>query len=726
METRTWWQAARLTVPDHAVYVTEETTMVEQLPLPTVSAQPLVHFGREICGDLDAGLRREWLVTNGLGGYASGTVAGINTRSYHGLLVAALTPPVARTVLVGGLVEWVSYDGRRYPLCAHEYASGTIDPHGYQHLQSFALQGVLPVWVFALADALLERRVWMGDSANTTYISYRLLRGTGPVDLEVRPLVTYRSFHALSSGQGWSLGVEPQSHGAVVHAFDGAVPYYLLAEGAAFAPGGEWYWNFHYRAETARGLNDHGDLYAAGVFTRSLAPGDAVTLVFTTDAEADLDGERTCTRAMARQDDLLRRAGVQQEPRAVQQMTLAADQFIVARPVAGAPPTNGRAEASSGRTIIAGYHWFNDWGRDTMIALPGLTLATGRPEDAATILRAFGQFVADGLLPNNFPDSSGAIPGYNTADASLWYVLAVRAYAEATGDDALVDDLLPTLHAMVDHHIQGTRYHIGVDPADGLLYAGEPGVQLTWMDAKVGDWVVTPRIGKPVEINALWYNVLQSLADALAARGDGAAQEYRTRAASVRSSFRARFLHADRTHLADVVDTPGGDDWTLRPNQIFAVSLPYPLLHGAEARAVVEAVGRTLLTSYGLRSLSPGDPAYRGTYGGDQVQRDGAYHQGPVWTWLMGAYVVAHYRVYQDREAALALLQPFEDHLRDGGLGSISEILEGNPPHLPRGCIAQAWGVAEVLRVWRGLYESRPFGASEEVPIQLEPQLTTQ
>src|SRR5437764_8616658 len=430
METRAWWQAARLAVPDHAVYVTEDTTMVDQLPLPTVSAQPLVHFGREICGDLDAGLRREWLVTNGLGGYASGTVAGINTRSYHGLLVAALTPPVARTVLVGGLVEGVAYDGRRYPLCAHEYASGTIDPHGYQHLQSFALQGVLPVWVFALADALLERRVWMGDSANTTYISYRLLRGTGPVDLEVRPLVTYRSFHALSSGQGWSLGVEPQSHGAVVHAFDGAVPYYLLAEGAALAPGGDWFWNFHYRAETARGLNDHGDLFAAGVFTRSLAPGDAVTLVFTTDAEADLDGERTCTRAMARQDDLLRRAGVQQEPRAVQQMTLAADQFIVARPVVGAPPTNGRAEASSGRTIIARYHWFNDGGPDTVNAPPGLTLALGRPAIAKGILSTFARFVSRGMIPNNFPDDGSAPTddAYNNVDGTLWFFQALRQY----------------------------------------------------------------------------------------------------------------------------------------------------------------------------------------------------------------------------------------------------------------------------------------------------------
>jgi predicted glycogen debranching enzyme len=338
-----------------------------------------------------------------------------------------------------------------------------------------------------------------------------------------------------------------------------------------------------------------------------------------------------------------------------------------------------------------------------MIALPGLALATGRPEDAAGILRTFARYVVDGLLPNNFPDSSGADPGYNTADASLWYFLAVRAYQEATGDSALVDDLLPVLRAMVDRHVAGTRYSIGVDPRDGLLHAGEPGVQLTWMDAKVGDWVVTPRSGKPVEINALWYNALCTLAEFLAARGDAAAREYQELAERARASFHARFVRPGRASLADVVDGPEGDDLSVRPNQILAVALPFPLLDGEAARGVVDAVGHDLLTSYGLRSLSPDEPAYQGAYGGDQLHRDGAYHQGPVWTWLIGAYAWAHYHVYGDPAAALTVLRPFEQHLTDAGLGTISEILEGDPPHLPRGCIAQAWGVAEVLRVWRAL-----------------------
>jgi predicted glycogen debranching enzyme len=375
---------------------------------------------------------------------------------------------------------------------------------------------------------------------------------------------------------------------------------------------------------------------------------------------------------------------------------------------------SGATAAAHGKTVIAGYHWFNDWGRDTMIALRGLTLATGRASDAAEILRSFAHYVSEGMLPNNFPDSSGDVPGYNTADATLWYVIALHSYAETTGDQALVDELLPVLRDIVAWHTRGTRYHIGVDPNDGLLSAGESGVQLTWMDAKVGDYVVTPRIGKPVEIQALWYNTLRIVAGFLETRGDSTAADLHAQADRARASFVARFTNSERPYLADVVDGPTGDDWTLRPNQIFAVSLPYPLLEGAAARAVVDAVGRDLLTSYGLRSLSPEDPAYRGMYGGNQYERDTAYHQGPVWTWLIGPYAEAHQRCYGDATAALDLLRPFADHLRDAGLGSISEILEGDPPHLPRGCIAQAWGVAEVLRVWRQLASARATADSAE------------
>jgi predicted glycogen debranching enzyme len=316
---------------------------------------------------------------------------------------------------------------------------------------------------------------------------------------------------------------------------------------------------------------------------------------------------------------------------------------------------------------------------------------------------------SDLLLPNNFPDRPGVDPGYNTADAALWYVLAVHAHYRATGDDGLVDALLPTLHEIARGYRQGTRFGIGVDPADSLLHAGEPGLQLTWMDAKVGDHVITPRMGKPVELQALWYNVLRALAalcggeDGGPARDAAAVHDYTAQADRLRASFRRRFLVAGAHALADVVDTPQGDDLSVRPNQIFAVSLPYPLLDGADAAAVLQAVGETLATSYGLRSLSPADPAYCGTYGGDPATRDGHYHQGPVWGWLAGAYAEALYRVRGDRAAARAALEPFVDHLHDAGLGTISEIFAGDPPHPARGCIAQAWSVAEVLRVWRAL-----------------------
>jgi predicted glycogen debranching enzyme len=669
---------------------------------PTVLDEPLVRFGREICGDLAAGLRREWLITNGLGGYASGTVAGPMTRSYHGLLVAALEPPVAGTVLVGGLLELATYSGRRYSLSAAEFAGGTVDPHGYVNLQEFRLEGTLPVWTYALGDALLERRLWMAHGANTTYLSYTVSRATSPIDLDLTPLVTHRTFHALSSGYGWTPEIDERSHGVTIRAFAGAAPFSLLADGGQFVAGGDWWRNFHYREETARGLADCGDLYAPGTFSASLPPGATLTLAFTTEMDLVLDGPGSLAAEQTRQHDLLRRAGAEQAPPAVQQLTLAADQFIVARqhvPV-GESGTAGQP-GQSGKRVIAGYHWFNDWGRDTMIALPGLTLATGRPEDAAGILRTFARHVSDGLLPNNFPDQDGVIPGYNTADATLWYVVAVRAYYRAIRDDALVDDLLPTLRAIINCHLAGTRYGIGVDAADGLLRAGEPGVQLTWMDAKVGDWVVTPRIGKPVEINALWYNALRTLASLPATRHEPAAAAYDALADRARASFRHRFVLPDGSGLADVVDGPDGDETALRPNQIFAVSLPDALLEGDEAAAVVLAVGKDLLTTYGLRSLSPADPAYRGDYGGDQLRRDSGYHQGPVWSWLLGAYAEAVGRVTGDRTAVLDLLRPVEHHLRDAGLGSISEILEGDPPHLPRGCIAQAWGVAEILRVWR-------------------------
>jgi len=654
---------------------------------------PLIHFGREVCGDLPSALRREWLVTNGLGGYASGTLAGINTRRYHGLLVAALEPPVLRTVLVGGMVEQAQYAGCPYALSTHEYADGTIDGHSYRHLQSFRLEGTLPVWTFALADAVVERRLVMVYGQNTTCLTYRVLRATEPIALTLTPLVTYRDFHALTSGQGWAPSIEAQEHEIQVQAFAGATPFRILTDAGAFLSRGDWYWNFLHREETARGLDDRADLFAPGDWQVTLAPDEQLNVVMSTERDVPtVDSAFTTERT--RQAGLLQQAGTNSADRVVQQLTLAADQFMVRR---------SGPDDEHGQTVIAGYHWFNDWGRDTMIALPGLTLATGRSTEAADILRTFARYVEDGLLPNNFADRSGMIPGYNTADATLWYFLAIRAYVESTGDTSLVEELLPVLKDIVNHHISGTRFGIGVDQADGLLRAGEPGWQITWMDAKVGDWVVTPRIGKPVEINALWYNTLCTLAELVGATNPNEAKPFAQRAAKVRTSFRQRFVDERHEWLADVVDGPEGTDWTLRPNQILAVSLPYALIEGSQARSVVTAVGRSLATGFGLRSLTPDHQDYHGTYGGDTLQRDGGYHQGPVWSWLAGAFAEAHCKAWGDRQTAFDLLRPLADHLTDAGLGSISEILDGEPPHFPRGCIAQAWGVAETLRVWRAL-----------------------
>jgi predicted glycogen debranching enzyme len=662
---------------------------------------PLISFGREICGDLSSALRREWIVTNGLGGYASGTVAGVNTRRYHGLLVAALTPPVGRTVLVAGLSEWAVQDGRRYPLSTHEYGDGTVDPGGYRYVEQFSLDGMLPVWTYAFEDVLIERCVWMAHGANTTYVGYRLVRGRGPVTLRITPLVTHRDFHALRSGTGWRPDSSVDASSVTIRV-DGAAPYRVLAPGGRFAPDGMWWWNFLHREERSRGLDDREDLYTPGEFVLSLSEGEPAALAATAEDDPDLDAARALADARGRQDTLVRRASAEAADPVVQQLTLAADQFIVPREV----------RRRSGKTVLAGYHWFNDWGRDAMIALPGLALSTGRHDDAAEILRTFAGFVRDGLLPNNFPDGAGTEPGYNTADASLWFVLAAGAYAEIAGADdsvaGVVDGLRPVIRDIIDHHVTGTRYGIGMDPQDGLLRAGEDGVQLTWMDAMVGDTIVTPRIGKPVEINALWYNALRTAAALFVGRDEDAASRCDVLAGRVRTAFRARFVRPGREALADVVDGAEGDDLTIRANQIFAVSLPFPLLDGDAAAGVVRAVGRALLTTYGLRSLAPDAPGYHGTYEGDVFQRDHAYHEGTGWAWLIGPYAEAYFRVTGDAAGALDLLRPFEHHLRDAGLGTISEIFDGDPPHRPRGCIAQAWSVAEVLRVWRALTESHP------------------
>ena len=669
--------------------------------------QAEVQFGREICGDLTAAESREWLVTNGIGGYASGTVAGSQTRRYHGLLVAALQPPVGRTQLVSAIDEIVHYAGTDFCLATHRWASGAVDPQGFLLLEDFHLAGSTPVWTYALADALLEKRVWMRQGENTTYIQYTLVRGSSALEMELKALVNYRDFHSLTHAGDWRMNITPVEHGVEVRAFDGAAPFYLKSSAATCEPRHEWFLGCFLGEETARGLNDREDRLFAALFRAKLEIGSSVVFVATTEANALLDGETARAERANYEVKLFQdwqaknEAFAEEAPSWLWQLILAADQFIVKRSL---------PEKPDGCSIIAGYHWFGDWGRDTMIALPGLTLATGRANAAKQILLAFSRYVDGGMLPNNFPDAGGK-PEYNTVDAALWYFESIRQYFEATQDAVALQKLFPVLASMIDAHIAGTRYNIHVDPADGLLYAGAPGVQLTWMDAKIGDWVVTPRAGKPVEINALWINALETMAG-FARLLAKPSEAYERLSAKARKSFQ-KFWNAERNCCFDVVDSPGiGNDAALRPNQIFAVSLPVSPLTPEQQKAVVDVCARRLLTSHGLRSLAPGEPGYAGHYSGDPRERDAAYHQGTVWGWLLGFFALAHYRVYRDREAALRFLEPLGRQIYTSGLGTLSEIFDGDAPFTPRGCIAQAWTVAEVLRAWKEITNGNKPGIS--------------
>jgi predicted glycogen debranching enzyme len=660
-----------------------------------LSDQAEVQFGREICGDLAAAESREWLVTNGIGGYASGTIAGSQTRRYHGLLIAALQPPLGRTQVVSAIDETVHYAGADFFLATHRWASGVVDPKGFLSLESFHLEGTKPVWTYALADALLEKRVWMRQGENTTYIQYKLARGSSAIEMELTALVNYRDFHSLTRASDWRMKIEPVPGGVKVAAFDGATPFYLKSIAASCEPRHEWYRGCYYAEETARGLDDREDHLCAAIFRAKLEVGSSATFVVTTEAAASLDGEtavgeRANYEVKLFQDWQAKNEGLAEEaPSWLWQLILAADQFVVKRAL---------PEEPDGRSVIAGYHWFGDWGRDTMIALPGLTLATGRADIARKILLAFSRYVEGGMLPNNFPDAGGK-PEYNTVDAALWYFEAIRQYFEATQDTATLQRLFPVLSEIIDAHVKGTHYNIHIDPADGLLYAGGPGVQLTWMDAKIGDWVVTPRTGKPVEINALWINALETIGEfgRLLGKPSEACKQL---AARTKKNFQ-KFWNAERSCLYDVIESPGtGNDASLRPNQIFAVSLPVSPLSPEQQKSVVDVCARQLLTSYGLRSLAPGEAGYTGRYGGSPRDRDAAYHQGTVWGWLLGPFALAHCRVYHDRQAALRFLEPLGRQIYASGLGTLSEIFDADAPFTPRGCIAQAWTVAEVLRAW--------------------------
>lgn len=662
---------------------------------PDSVPEPAADLGREVCGQLEIAEKHEWLVTNGIGGYASGTVPGVLSRRYHGLLVAALRPPVGRTLVIAKLEELAKYGATAYSLSTNRWASGAVDPAGYQYIERFHLEGTTPVWTLSCADARIEKRVWMPWGANTTFVQYTLVEASGPLELELKILANYCDFHSNTCADDWRMAVDRVENGLRLTASEGATPVFARSTGAACEPAHIWYRDFHLAAERERGLDDRADHLFAGTFRTRLSAGEIVTIVFSTEQDQALDGRAAYRDHAAREKSVVSRwtaAQPRAAPRApswIRQLVLAAGQFIVRRAL---------PDLSDGRSVIAGYHWFGDWGRDTMIALPGLSLVTGRPEIARKILLSFARFVDHGMIPNHFPDGGGP-PEYNTVDASLWFFEAAHQYYAATRDKGTLSVLFPVLREILQAYNTGTRYRIGADAADGLLSAGEPGVQLTWMDAKVGDRPVTPRAGKAVEVNALWYNALVSMGEFARVMGQPA-QDYERAAGRVRQSF-AKFWNASAGCCFDVVDLPGGgNDSSLRPNQIFAVSLPASPLSPEQQRNVVDVCARDLLIPHGLRSLAPRDPQYHGRYAGGPYERDSAYHQGTAWGWLLGPFVLAHLRVYQDPRQAASFLEPMARQVPRYGLGTLGEIFDGDPPFTPRGCIAQAWTVGEILRAW--------------------------
>jgi predicted glycogen debranching enzyme len=654
-------------------------------------------------------LTHEWIVTNGLGGYASGTVPGVITRRYHGLLIAALSAPLGRMLMLSHLSEQLRLpNGNVIRLTGEDFTGGRIELEGARHLTEFRLEMGLPVWRYEFDGFALEKQILMPHKQNTVHVTYRLVSGQGPIRLELRPSMHFRSHEAPIN-----LPIaEPYVLTATEDRFELKGPsqlpplrMFVYGERRVFTVEGKTLREAHYRDEESRGYESTGELWSAGYFGVDISQGLDATLVASTekwDTVRDLSPGNALNAEKERRRRLLAMAHSSTQGSMGAELVLAADQFIIT-PVGRAEDVRARAAGDEVRTVIAGYHWFTDWGRDTMISLEGLTLTTGRHIEAGYILRTFAHYVRDGLIPNLFPE--GEKEGlYHTADATLWFFHALHRYLEITGDRATLRLVLPKLLDIVEHHLQGTRFGIGVDTKDGLLRQGEPGYQLTWMDAKVGDFVVTPRRGKAVELNALWYYALRLLDDWVHEEGvQGVATPIAEHAKRARESFNERFWCAEQGYLYDVVDGEQGDDSACRPNQLFAVSLPFPILDQNRWEPVVEIVRERLLTPVGLRSLAPGDPNYKSRYFGDLRARDAAYHQGTVWAWLIGPFLDAWLKVHpDDRQGARRLLEGFSAHLNEACIGSISEIFDAEEPFRPRGCVAQAWSVAEVLRCWAG------------------------
>ncbi len=646
-------------------------------------------FPRETCSDYYYATQKEWLETNGIGGFASSTIIGANVRRYHGLLIASLNPPTHRFVLLSKFEETISIEGKSYDFSTNQYPF-IIFPEGHKNIERFEYD-VHPRFLYRFGESLIEKSVLMIHGENTTIVRYRLLNASSPAALNIRPLCAFRDYHSLSHENN---AVNPEvRHGTnrfSIHPYLDLPPMHIVYSRGQLDAKFFWYKNAEYRKEHERGLEFVEDLFSPALLNVQLDPGTTLDLLVTSE-----DGKEYSPTIITE----LFEKEVQRRMRLIEKMPIksplarklavAADSFIVQR-------------KNAAHTVIAGYHWFGDWGRDTMISLPGLTLSCGKYEVARSILKTFSNYISEGMLPNRFPDLDET-PEYNNADGTLWYFIAVYQYWQRSGDlDFIRRDLYPKLKDIVEWHLRGTRYGIKTDP-DGLLEAGHDGIQLTWMDAKIGDWVVTPRTGKPVEINALWYNALCIVREfAKALREPADAGRFAQLAESTKNAFNRVFWNDEKKCLYDVVNGSQKSS-ELRPNQIFAVSLPFEMIDHEKQRAVVSVVEKELLTPCGLRSLGQGESYYTGTYAGDPYHRDAAYHQGTVWAWLIGPYLEAYLKVNRYSEDAKAyarlLADRFSQQLSDGGIGTVSEIFDGDEPHLPKGCISQAWSVAEILRI---------------------------
>lgn len=656
--------------------------------------------------EIECFLTTEWLQTNGLGGYASCSISGVTTRKYHGMLISALPPPFGRTIMLNHLAEQLVFPGgSRYWLTCEERADGKIDLSPMQYLKEFRLEGGLPVWIYEVNHVLIEKRLWLVHLQNTVHISYKLLSPSENIRLRLFPSLHFRGHESPVN----TVQNEPYVITVIDDKYEISSQEYpplkikMEASNVKFTLESKYIKNVFFRIESHRGYEAIGSLWSPGYFKIDLQKDDPAVLIASTESWETLNALKPAEAEPAerkRREQLLYSAqatenGFQSE------LVLAADQFIIQPSSRVQDAARARASGDEIRTIIAGYHWFTDWGRDTMISLEGLTLCTGRPQEARWILRTFNHYIEDGLIPNMFPE--GQKKGlYHTADATLWFFHALDRYLAYTNDRETLKLILPSLEKIMEAHFQGTHFGIGMDPKDGLLKQGAEGYQLTWMDAKVEDWVVTPRRGKAVEINGLWYNALRLTENWLREeKNEQASMPYTKIADQVFQSFNALFWNAKAGYLFDVIEGEKGNDPACRPNQLLAISLKHPVLEKPKWKNVVEVVQERLLTPFGLRTLSQDHPDYKSHYDGDLRARDAAYHQGTVWAWLIGPFIDAWCKTHPDKEGqARKFLAGFEKHFNEAGIGSISEIFDAVAPYTPRGCMAQAWSIAEVLRCW--------------------------